>query len=185
MKEIETKIIDFDERRLRANLKKAGAKYLGKIFYRRHVFDIHPNRDAQTYDEFIRVRTDGKKNTLTYKYRKGKGLANTEEIEFEISDFDAAAKIISKLWDRGRPRYYQENIIERWAYRGAEVDIIQWPKVKPYVEIEAGSEKIVRRVIKELGIGGEELGNTNLVEIFDRSGQHGKDTENLVFRPER
>ncbi len=181
MKEIETKIVDFDEKSLRANLKKAGAKYLGKVFYRRHVFDMHPNVIAKSYDEFIRIRTDGRKSTLTYKYRRGKGLANTEEIELEVADFDNAEKIISKLWGKGRPRYYQENIVEKWAYRGAEIDIIRWPGVKPYIEIEAGTAKKIKSVIKILEIDGTELGNTNLVEIFDRSGQHGRDVTDLKF----
>ena len=181
MREIETKIIDFNEKKLRANLKKAGAKRIGKILYRRHVFDMHPNAEAKTYDEFIRVRTDGKKNTLTYKYRKGKGLSNTEEIELEVADFDNAAQIISKLWKKGRPRYYQENMVERWSCHGAEVDIVRWPGVKPYVEIEAESNKKIRTIVNELDIGGVELGNANLVEIFNRSGQHGKDTGDLKF----
>ena len=182
MKEIETKIIDFDERRLRASLKRMKAEHLGKIFYRRHIFDMHPNVVAKTYDEFVRVRTDGKKNTITYKYRRGKGLANTDEIEVEVADFDKAAKIISKLWKKGKDRYYQENIVEKWRYGDAEIDLIRWPNVKPYLEIEAPTAKRIRSIIKSLEIGGEELGNTNLVEIFDRSGQHGKDVGDLRFR---
>ncbi len=180
MKEIETKIIDFDEKGLRASLKSMKAKPMGKAFYRRYVFDMHPNVTAQTYDEFVRLRTDGKRTTLTYKYRKGKGLANTEEIELEIGDFDKAAKIIKKLWKVRKP-YYQENKVEKWRYKDAEIEIVRWPLVKPYVEIEAPRARSVRAAIKELGIKGTVLGNTNLIEVFKRSGKYGKDVGDLRF----
>ena len=153
---------------------------MGRILYRRYVFDMHPNVHEQTYDEFVRLRTDGKKTMMTYKYRKGGGLKNTEEIEFEIGDFEKAARIIKKLWNVRKP-YYQENIVEKWIYDGAEIDLIRWPKVKPYVEIEAQSAKKIKAIIRRLRIKGKELGNTNLIAIFDRSGQHGKDVGNLKF----
>ncbi len=189
MKEIETKIVDVDIRKLRANLKKAKARYLGRTFYRRYVFDLHPadvyaDYSKWDYDNFIRLRTNGKKTTMTYKFRKGKGLANTEEIEVDVSDFAEAHKILSRMLEGNRP-YYQENIVWRWMYKGAEIAILKWPPVPPYIEVEAPSEKVVRTAIKELGIDGKELGNTNLVEIFARAGHRGEDQGDLKFRKER
>lgn len=180
MREIETKIIDFDEKALRGALKKAKAKYAGKTFYKRYVFNMHPNLHEQTYDEFVRLRTDGKRTMLTYKYREGKGLANTEEIELEVGDFEKTAQIIKKLWTVRKP-YYQENIVEKWRYKRAEIDIVRWPMVKPYIEIEAPSAREVKSAIKELGVKGTNLGNTNLIEVFKRSGQYGKDVGDLRF----
>ena len=97
MKEIEVKILDFDEKSLRENLKKAGAKYGGKVEQKRVVFDA--TRFMITKEsEFFRVRTDGKKTTLAWKHRdefSGR-IDNTEEIEVEVSDFDKTVDIISK-----------------------------------------------------------------------------------------
>jgi adenylate cyclase, class 2 len=181
MKEIETKIIDFDEKKLRANLKKAKAKYLGEIFFKRYVFILSFELYGGKSDEFVRIRTDGKTSTLTYKFRKGKGLANTEEIEVEVGDFENTYSIIAKIW-KGRKPIYQENIVNKWIYKGVEIEIVKWPLIKPYIEIEAKSEKEIRTTIKELNISGTELGNTNLVEIFNLCGQHGKDLGDLKFK---
>jgi len=57
----------------------------------------------------------------------------------------------------------------------------RWPKVKSYAEIGAATAKKIKSVIKDLKIDGPELGNTNLVEIFGRPGQSGKDAMDLRF----
>lgn len=179
MKEIETKIVEFDEKSLRSNLKSANATYKGKFMQRRVVFFI--SDEKTNGDEFVRVRTDGKKTAITWKFRsKAKVLSNTEEIEIEASDFDKAVEIISKMW-KGRKPIYQENKAERWDYNGVEVAILTWPLIPPYIEIEGKTEEAVRRAIKELKIKGEEMGNTNLITIFDRYGHHGKDWGDLRF----
>ena len=71
MKEIETKIIDINEKEVRDKLLKIGAKKVDSIFYRRYVFSL---TDKKEIDEFVRIRTDGKKTTITYKYREGNGF---------------------------------------------------------------------------------------------------------------
>ncbi|MDE1856527.1 MAG: hypothetical protein KGH98_00410 [Candidatus Micrarchaeota archaeon] len=139
-----------------------------------------PNRDPGE-DEFIRIRTDGKRTTLTYKYRSGNGLRNTDEIEIEVADYGKAVGIISRLW-KGRKPYKQENIVEKWKYRGAEVDIVQWPLIPKLVEVEGKDEKQVRRAISDLKITGEVLGNQSLWNIFVRFGQKGKDMGDLEFK---
>jgi adenylate cyclase class 2 len=180
MKEIEVKIIDFNEPKLRASLKRGRARYLGKSSLTRLVFDAMPDTDEQ--DELIRIRTDGKRTTLTWKYRdnRGKNLDNTDEIEVEVGDFGKAAEIISKLWKGGRP-YRQETKLEKWDYKGVEVAICTWPLIPPFVEVEGKTVKAVRNAIKELGIEGTNMGNSNLRKIFARYGQEGKDLGDLQF----
>ncbi len=179
MKEIETKILEFDEVTLRKRLKETDAKYMGKAFQKRVVFFVASKIPGK--DEFIRVRTDGKKTTLTYKFRSGaRDLSNTEEIEVETEDFDRTVAIISKIWKGSRP-FYQENKVERWVYKNVEVAILTWPLIPPYLELEGKTERDVRNAIKELGIKGEEIGNTNLVRIFERYGHEGKDSGDLRF----
>ena len=116
MKEIETKILEFDEVSLRKSLRRARARYRGKSFMRRVVFDAMPETTKE--DEIIRVRTDGKKSTLTWKYRdnRRRRLDNTEEIEVEVDDFDTTVGIISKLWKGVKP-YRQETKSEDWEYK--------------------------------------------------------------------
>ena len=180
MKEIEIKIIDFNEPKLRDALKKFKAEYKGKSSMKRLVFDAMPYTADQ--DELIRIRTDGKRTTLTWKYRdnRRKGIDNTDEIEVEVSDFDKTAEIISKVWKGGRP-YLQETRLEKWDYKGVEVAICTWPLVPPFVEVEGKTEKAVRSAVRELGIEGTDMGNTNLGRIFARYGQEGKDAGDLHF----
>jgi len=179
MKEIETKIVGFDEKKLRAALKKR-AKYIGKRHFKRYVFDMVEKGNRGNYDEFVRIRTDGKVSTLTYKFRKGKGIDNTEELETHIGDFEKAAQIMSKLssWSGS---YKQENIVELWSYKGTEITIARWPLIPKFVEVEGKSVKQVRRTIKELGIEGKEVGNLSYAKLFAMFGKKGKDQGNLKF----
>ena len=179
MKEIETKIIEVDVRKLRKSLREKGAVFMGKIFYRRCVFPL--DMRANKVDEFIRVRTDGKKATLTYKFRKGKGLANTDELETGVGDYDKAVEIFSRI-RKGEEIWRQENYVEKWDYNGVDVDICTWPLVPQFVEIESTSERKIRNAIRALGVGGIEIGNTNLGGVFERYGRKNQDCGDLKFK---
>lgn len=180
MKEIETKILEFDELELRQNLKKAGAIYKGKVLMKRVVFDVRPETTEE--DEIIRVRSDGKKTTLTWKYRDNriKKLDNTDEVEVEVNDFNKTVEIISKLWNGVRP-YRQETLSEDWEYGGVEVSIRTWPLIPAFLEVEGPTEEKVRRAIKGIGIIGEDVGHASLAMIFKRYKQDGKDAGDLSF----
>ncbi len=182
LKEIETKIMDVGIKKFRKSLRAKGAKFIEKVHYRRLVvpLDMRPNY----IDEFIRIRTDGKRSTITYKYRKGKGLSNTEEIETEIYDYDKAVEIFSKV-NEGGPHWFQENYVEKWSYKDAQVDICTWPLIPQFVEIEAPTEKKVRSTIDSLGVEGEEFGNVSMVKVYNRYGLKGRDSGNLSFRRSR
>ena len=84
MKEIETKLTDFDEKKVKNTLEERTIK-VSEHIQKRWVFNINDGKEG--VDEFIRIRTDGVKTTLAYKYRKGSGLSNTEEFETDISRF--------------------------------------------------------------------------------------------------
>ncbi len=90
MIEIESKIDEIDVDEVKGALKKLWAKASKKKLFRRYVFNLEEKAGE---DRFIRLRTDGKKSTLTYKHRQGSGFANTEEVETEVKDFDAVARI--------------------------------------------------------------------------------------------
>ena len=177
MREIETKIIDINEREVRDKLLKIGAKKAGKFFYRRYVFSLTKIKEI---DEFIRVRADGKRTTITYKYRKGNGLRNTEEIETESGDFRKSAKIFEKAL-KIKPTY-QENKVEKWLYKNVEIDIVYWPLIKPILEIEGKTVKEVVKTWKKLNIHGKNIGNKNLDFTFRYYGQAGKDRGDLYFK---
>jgi adenylate cyclase class 2 len=149
--EIEVKFLDVDIEDVRRRLEKAGATLEQPMRLMRRVLIEEPHHAKE--DSFIRIRDEGNRTTLTFKRRSspdGKGSINdTEEIETTVGDFDTAVSIFSEAgW------HYvsnQESKRETWRLDGAEVVIDQWPWINPYIEIEAETEEIVRRVADALG----------------------------------
>jgi adenylate cyclase class 2 len=149
--EIEVKFLDIDIEDVRRRLEKAGATLEQPMRLMRRVLIEEPHHAKE--DSYIRIRDEGNRATLTFKRRSspdGKGSINdTEEIETTVGDFDTAVSIFSEAgW------HYvsnQESKRETWRLDGAEVVIDQWPWINPYIEIEAETEEIVRRVADALG----------------------------------
>ncbi|MCL5112332.1 MAG: CYTH domain-containing protein [Candidatus Marsarchaeota archaeon] len=164
MTEIETKIDEIDIVEIKKILDVNTLLVKDRKLMKRWIFNLGNEKDV---DEFVRIRSDGKISTLTYKRRSGSGLANTEEIETEIGDFDIAAKIFSKIVNEN---YYQENFRTTYKYKDAEITIDEWPKLLPILEIEAESEEAIRSVIDELGIHGKELGNIGWEKVYAMHG---------------
>lgn len=176
MLEIETKVIDVDPAAVRAALRSKRARFLGRFLLRRYVFNLS-NRKGE--DNYVRVRTDGKRSTLTYKFRKGKGLRNTQEIETGIEDFEKAVQIFSRFI---KERYYQENRRESYVYKGVMVDINEWPGIPPFVEVEGKSAGQVYGCIKGLGIEGKVVGNISTVKLYGLYGKDLHSAKSVKFR---
>lgn len=176
MLEIETKIIDINPAKIRMQFKAKKVKFLGKVLLKRWMFAL-PMEDGE--DNYIRIRTDGTRTTLSHKFRKGKGLRNTKELEIEISDFDGAVQIMSKVLKK---RYYHENLREMYSYKGLDITMDKWPGIPAYLEIEGRSVKQIRDGIKELGIRGTEIGNISMIELYKH---YGKDVHDPKFMPKK
>ena len=69
-RDVQTNIIDFNRKELEKQFKIKKVKFLGKALLKRWVFSLSDKKDE---DRYVRIRTDGKKSTLTYKFRKGGG----------------------------------------------------------------------------------------------------------------
>lgn len=165
MLEIETKIADIDRKALEKQFKANKVKFLENVSFKRWVFVLsHKNGK----DEFIRVRTDGKKTTLTYKLRKGKGLRNTEEIETEVESFDETVEILSRLI---KEKYYQESTREIYSYKRVEITINKWPRIPEYMEIEGPGAKEIYGCIRDLKIEGKVLGNIGIAKLYEYYGK--------------
>ena len=164
MKEIETKLTDFNEKEVLSILEERAAKLSDRI-QRRWVFDLSDGKSG--IDEFIRIRTDGVKTTLAYKYRKGTGLSNTEELETEINNFDVAAEMFKKIIPN---YYYQENRRVTYKYKDAEITLDYWPMISPVMEVEAPQEETINNVIKELRIVAKNKGNISVAKIYAENG---------------
>ena len=149
--EIEVKFVDIDVEDIRGRLKAADAELEQPMRLMKRALIEEPHHAAE--NSFIRIRDEGDKTTLTFKRRsladEETTIDSTKEIETTVGDFNTAVEIFSEAgW-----QYItlQESRRETWHLDGAEVVIDEWPWIKPYIEIEAETEQIVRDVAGKLG----------------------------------
>lgn len=90
--EFETKFLNINKEEIIKKLDKIGAKLEFSNIFRRYVFDINPEGS-----EWIRLRDEGHRITLTYKSRKNTSITGTNEEETLVNDFDETANILKKI----------------------------------------------------------------------------------------
>lgn len=163
--EFETKVLDIDTDEVIARLRALGASEQPEVLMRRWVFDI-----KSEVLEWIRLRDNGQKVTLTYK-RKPNGnidVGKTIEIETEVSDFDKTAEILHNApFDRV---FYQENRTHIFTLNGVEYSIDSWPMINPYLEVETDSIEGVQKGWELLKVSGKVVGDKDLMEIYEEAG---------------
>ncbi len=162
--EHEAKILDVDPEFTEGLILGKGGQKLGERFLRRYVYDITPG-DAS---KWIRLRDDGADITLTVKQITSDAIDGTHEIEVTVDDFAATNALLGVLGFT--PKSYQENKRTSFILDGAQVEIDTWPRIPPYLEIEAGSKDEVIRVARLLGYEEIELTGENTIMVYARYG---------------
>lgn len=158
--EYEVRILDINKDAFISKLISLDAKNKGEYLQRRYVYDFNPvNKNS-----WIRLRTNGKKTTLTIKEIQKKTIDGTKELETEVSDFDTTNAILEKLGYI--PRNYQENKRNSWELNGVSIEIDSWPLINTYVEIEGKSESEVLDTLKLLGIDISDTTTLDVESIF-------------------
>lgn len=160
--EFEAKVLEIDVDDIKKKLEKLCPKE-HEMFFKRWVFDI----DSDKF-EWIRLRSNGTKNTITYKCRHGKGISDTEELEIEVSDFDEAFAILSKL--NFKKKFYQESRRIQFLLDDLEINIDTWPRIPTYLEIEGPSEERVLQGLAMIGLEEKHIGNPGVIEIYGKYG---------------
>lgn len=175
-KEFETKVLNIHVEEIIKKLRQLGAEETPEVLMRRYVFDIKSSNI-----EFIRLRDNGHKSTITYKYkvRGNSRVGKTIEIEVEVSDFDKTAQILSKL--SFRRTFYQENKTHIFRLNGIEFAINTWPMIKPFLEVESNSQEKVKKGLEMLSLTGKDVGDLDLKEIFQSKGIDIHAYPNLKF----
>lgn len=145
--EIEVKFLDVDIEEIREKLRAAGAILEQPMrLMRRVLFETEEMNQRQAY---LRLRDEGDKISLTFKQFEENSLTGAKERETTVGDFDTTVAILEEFDIRYHT--FQESKRETWKYGDVEVVIDEWPWIKPYIEIEAGSEDAVRTAAAELG----------------------------------
>ena len=120
--EIEAKFLDIDPEAMRKQLRELGATLMHpEVLMKRKVFDHPTNKQG----DWLRVRDEGDKITMSYKKVIDRTVHGTKEISIEVSSFDDAAAILAAA--QLRPASYQETRREKWMLDGVEVTIDTWP----------------------------------------------------------
>jgi len=174
MEEIEVKFLNINPVEIEHKLKELGAEKKFERLYKRRVFD-YPDFRLDKQGAWLRLRDEGDKITLAFKQRIGMcdfhGKSNDEtmeETEIEVSDFDKTADIL--LRSGFKEKFYQENERIRYVLDDIEFDIDFWPKLEPYLEIEAASWDDIDRGIKLLNLNPDDKKIFTASQIYKMKG---------------
>jgi len=101
--EYEYAFFDFDKKEIIKNIIKNKGKHQGTYLFRVQVF-IHPLDKQGTY---IRVRDEGHRITMTYKYKDPNAKFENES-EITIDNFDNAVEMLLGIGCK-KKYYYEQN----------------------------------------------------------------------------
>jgi predicted adenylyl cyclase CyaB len=131
--EFEYNFIDFDKKKIINILKENNGKKQDIYLFRVQIF-THPLNTKKTY---IRIRDEGHRITLTYKYDLDKEFVKEDEVI--INNFDEGCKILLNLGCT--KKYYYEKIREIWNIGNVEICFDTTPGKPEIMEIEADNKK--------------------------------------------
>ena len=141
--EYEARILDIDKDKLIKRLRDLNARFVGEFDQKRYVYNIIPKADWK----WLRLRTNGKKTTLTYKSVEKNSIDGTKELEIEVDNFENTNSLLELAGIKNKG--YQENNRVQYVLDDVEIDIDTWPMIPTYVEIEGKSEESVLNIIKK------------------------------------
>lgn len=162
--EHEAKILNIDPSAAEQLILDKGGQKLGERFMRRYVYDIAPGDQSK----WIRLRDTGDEITLTVKQITSDAIDGTHEIEVSVDDFAGTNALLGVLGFTAKS--YQETKRTSFILDGAQVEIDSWPRIPPYLEIEAGSKDEVVRIAGVLGYPETDLTGENTIKIYARYG---------------
>ncbi len=159
MEEFEIKFLEVDVPKLEKKLLCIGAKKVGEYNYSRMIFH-YPDSNMHKRGGWIRLRTDGKESTLTYKESIKEKLddgnmknVGMKEIEVIVDDYEKTYELIKAI---GLVKQVEEkNKRIRYIKGDVVFDIDFWPFIPPYLEIESSSHKKAEDAARELGFDSE------------------------------
>ena len=148
--EIEAKFLDVDHDALRAKLKELGAECVQPMrLMKRKNYDFSDGR-LRKVGGWVRLRDEGGKVTLSYKQLKDRTLLGTQEVSVAVNDFESADALLQAIGLKVKT--YQETRRESWRLDEFEIELDEWPWVKPFAEIEGPDEAGLKELAAKLGL---------------------------------
>ena len=184
MKEIERKIFDISPKAVKARLLKMGAKIIFNGVMKVKYFDTKKG-DIRKKHELLRIRQVGdKKVEICFKCNKRvkDGCKIYDECEFNASDFEEVARFFEKL-GYICTCYYEKKRTE-FVLKDIKVEMDEYPRLKPFIEVEASSAKKIDDLVKKLGLEKNEKSSETINEVLKR--KYPKiSLNNLIFKKGR
>lgn len=185
MQEYELKFLEVNVKELEQKLLSIGAEKVGEYDYFRINFD-YPDFRLRKIHAWLRLRTDGKETTLTYKQNiKGDSIdgrtknIGCKEVEIKIDNFENGKALLETLGFV--PFVFEKN--RRIKYKKSDViyDIDSWPFIPTYLEIETTSYKKAKEAALELGLNSEEGIIGSAGSIYKMYGFNVDDYSSITF----
>lgn len=177
--EYEVRILNIDKEEVVEKLNKLNATFEWDELQRRYVYDFIPKVD----NKWIRLRTNGKKTTLTIKNLVSSEIDGTQELEIEVDSFERTNLILKELGYEAKG--YQENRRRQYLLNGVEIDIDSWPLIPTYLEIEGPSEEAVYNAVSALGFEIDGTTTRDVEGIYLDYGHNLDEIYNLKLEEER
>ncbi len=125
---------------------------------------INPNK-------WIRLRDNNGLTELTVKHvfeKNTKNIQKVAEYEIKTSSLEKTNELLNVLGFY--KRNYQEKIRYHYQYKNAQIEIDIWPKLNPYLEIEADDIDLMNFIIENLNLKDKEIVSLNTEELYKRKG---------------
>jgi adenylate cyclase class 2 len=146
--EYEATFTNVDKDDVRSRLRQVGAALeRSEFLQKRIVFSLPSGHEVR--GAWARVRDEGDKITMSIKIVDGEAITDQKELCLTIDSFEQGRSLLNMLGCEEKA--YQETKRELWMIDTVEVMIDEWPFLEPFVEIEGGSEEVVREVSEKLG----------------------------------
>jgi len=173
--EFEVRILEIKPEKIIKKLEKIGAKKIIERNMKRYVYDFTPKQAGS----WIRLRDDGQKITLAIKEITNDNIDGTKELEIKVDDFTKTNELLEKLGYKNKG--YQENKRTTYELDGVEIDIDEWPKIPPYMEIEGKTKEEVEKTVKKLGYTMNDTTGINNIKIYKKYGINLDKIKTLKF----
>ena len=165
-KELEVKFYVSDLGEIEKRLVNAGATLVQP---RTHEYNLRfdtPAGDLAQAESMLRLRRDAGSH-LTYKGPSTTmgGVLARQEIEFDVSNFSSAQKMIEALGYRSK--FFYEKFRTTYALNGLKVTLDEMP-YGPFVEVEGTEAKPIQQAAKQLGLDWNERLPETYISIFRR-----------------
>lgn len=150
MREIEVKLFNINVRVLEERLENAGAMLTFDGDVDAIYFD-YPDFRLRKEGKTARIRRVGDKTEIVVKGRsQSAAMANREEIETLVGDFEKARLIYNRLGFVEMCRYRKHR--RSYALGGMKFDIDKFRNFPLYLEVEAKTEADVKRGVRLVGL---------------------------------